>query len=358
MPARACTGPRPGTSCAQLAELLAIAGLHQPRGQERVPRDPSARARLRRRSRCRRPVHHFLRQGRPDLRHRLQLHRDQLRRRRCRRARRSSTPPSTRWTSTRTCACALGAARRCQADAGGAASTSMRRRRGTEPARSGAGGARDRRGRASPGSSSGCRSSTSDDAPLNPYRVLWDLQHTVDVANTIITHDAGSPRDQLSPFWGATTPLSYHRLGQDHAARLRARPRHGRQARAARTSSASTSGATPRSASPAWTSRPRCASASRSSRSCSTTSRMAIELKVMPVSTEKYRSTDISGDYAALARAFGGYGERVDRARRDRAGDPARHRGDRARPAGAARVHHHEGGRGLAAGLRPASASI
>jgi acetolactate synthase-1/2/3 large subunit len=25
---------------------------------------------------------------------------------------------------------------------------------------------------------------------------------------------------------------------------------------------------------------------------------MAIELKVMPISTEKYRSTDISGDYA------------------------------------------------------------
>ena len=35
--------------------------------------------------------------------------------------------------------------------------------------------------------------------------------------------------------------------------------------------------------------------------------------KVMPVSTEKYRSTDISGDYAAMARAFGGYGERVTR---------------------------------------------
>ncbi len=38
---------------------------------------------------------------------------------------------------------------------------------------------------------------------------------------------------------------------------------------------------------------------------------MAIELKVMPVSTQKYRSTDISGDYAAMAHAFGGYGERV-----------------------------------------------
>jgi acetolactate synthase-1/2/3 large subunit len=38
---------------------------------------------------------------------------------------------------------------------------------------------------------------------------------------------------------------------------------------------------------------------------------MAMELPVMPISTEKYRSTDISGDYAAMARAFGGYGERV-----------------------------------------------
>jgi thiamine pyrophosphate-dependent acetolactate synthase large subunit-like protein len=33
----------------------------------------------------------------------------------------------------------------------------------------------------------------------------------------------------------------------------------------------------------------------------------------MPISTEKYHSTDISGDYAAMARAFGGYGERITR---------------------------------------------
>src|SRR5262249_35699025 len=50
---------------------------------------------------------------------------------------------------------------------------------------------------------------TSDEVPLSPYRVIWDLLHTVDVANTIITHDAGSPRDQLSPFWRPTAPLSY-----------------------------------------------------------------------------------------------------------------------------------------------------
>src|SRR5690606_18756543 len=51
-----------------------------------------------------------------------------------------------------------------------------------------------------------CRQESS---PLSPYRVLWDLQQTVDVANTIITHDAGSPRDQLVPFWKSISPHSY-----------------------------------------------------------------------------------------------------------------------------------------------------
>ena len=50
---------------------------------------------------------------------------------------------------------------------------------------------------------------TSNAEPLSPYRVLWDLQHAVDIANTIITHDAGSPRDQLSPFWKTRQPLTY-----------------------------------------------------------------------------------------------------------------------------------------------------
>ena len=38
---------------------------------------------------------------------------------------------------------------------------------------------------------------------------------------------------------------------------------------------------------------------------------MAIEIPIMQVATEKYRSTDISGNYADMAKAFGGYGERV-----------------------------------------------
>src|SRR5438034_6120171 len=50
---------------------------------------------------------------------------------------------------------------------------------------------------------------TSNAKPLSPYRVLWDLMHTVDVSRTIITHDAGSPRDQISPFWEPVAPLTY-----------------------------------------------------------------------------------------------------------------------------------------------------
>ena len=50
---------------------------------------------------------------------------------------------------------------------------------------------------------------TSDSKPLSPYRVIWDLMNIADVPNTIITHDAGSPRDELSPFWKSITPLSY-----------------------------------------------------------------------------------------------------------------------------------------------------
>jgi acetolactate synthase-1/2/3 large subunit len=38
---------------------------------------------------------------------------------------------------------------------------------------------------------------------------------------------------------------------------------------------------------------------------------MAMELKVMAISTQKYRTTDISGNYAELARSLGGYAERI-----------------------------------------------
>ena len=49
----------------------------------------------------------------------------------------------------------------------------------------------------------------SDEVPISPYRVISELAKAVDVANTIITHDSGYPREQLVPFWETVTPRGY-----------------------------------------------------------------------------------------------------------------------------------------------------
>ena len=54
----------------------------------------------------------------------------------------------------------------------------------------------------------------SDEMPLNQYRVIRDLMRTVDRDNAIITHDSGSPREQLLPFWETTAPGSYMGWGK------------------------------------------------------------------------------------------------------------------------------------------------
>ena len=48
-----------------------------------------------------------------------------------------------------------------------------------------------------------------DRQPISPYRVIWELDQTLDREQSIVTHDAGAPRDQLAPFYTATTPHSY-----------------------------------------------------------------------------------------------------------------------------------------------------
>ena len=50
---------------------------------------------------------------------------------------------------------------------------------------------------------------TSDEVPINPYRVVWDLQQALADRQVIVTHDAGNPRDQMTPFWVAREPNSY-----------------------------------------------------------------------------------------------------------------------------------------------------
>ena len=151
---------------------------------------------------------------------------------------------------------------------------------------------------------------TSNAAPISPYRVIWELKQRVDPENTVITHDAGSPRDQLSPFWESTRPLSYigwgkttqlgYGLGLAMGAKL-ARP----EALCINVWGDAAIGFTGMDFETAVRERIPILSILFNNFS------MAIELPIMQVATEKYRSTDISGHYADMAKAFGGYGERI-----------------------------------------------
>jgi len=154
---------------------------------------------------------------------------------------------------------------------------------------------------------------SSDSAPFSPYRVLRDLYDTVDVANTIVTHDAGSPRDQLVPFWKCTAPHSC--IGWGKSTQLGYGLGLAMGAKLACPDKLCIN---------VWGD----AAIGFTGTDLETAARddipilsillnneaMAIELPIMPVATEKYRATDITGDYAAFARSLGCHGERVTEA--------------------------------------------
>jgi acetolactate synthase-1/2/3 large subunit len=150
----------------------------------------------------------------------------------------------------------------------------------------------------------------NDAAPINPYRVIAELNRLVDKERTTITHDAGSPRDQITPFWESTAPLTYigwgkttqlgSGLGFAMGAKL-ARPDH----LCINVWGDAAIGFTGMDLETAARERIPILSILFNNFS------MAIEIPIMPVSQAKYGSTDISGNYADMARSFGCYGERI-----------------------------------------------
>ena len=151
---------------------------------------------------------------------------------------------------------------------------------------------------------------TNNEAPINPYRVLQELHRAVDLDNTVITHDAGSPRDQLSPFWESTTPLSY--IGWGKTTQLGYGLGLAMGAKVAQPEKTCINvwgdaaiGFTGMDFETAARERIPILSVLMNNFS------MAIEIPIMQVAQEKYGSTDITGHYADMARAFGGYGERI-----------------------------------------------
>jgi thiamine pyrophosphate-dependent acetolactate synthase large subunit-like protein len=152
---------------------------------------------------------------------------------------------------------------------------------------------------------------TSDQKPMTPYRVIHELNKLVDKQKVVITHDAGSPRDQLIPFWESVAPLSY--IGWGKTTQLGYGLALAMGAKLVKPDCLCINvwgdaaiGFTGMDFETAVRERIPILSILFNNFS------MAMELPIMPVSTEKYRSTDISGHYANMAIAFGGYGERVE----------------------------------------------
>ena len=49
----------------------------------------------------------------------------------------------------------------------------------------------------------------SAEAPINPYRVIAELNRVLDKSASVVTHDSGNPRDQTLTTYEATTPRGY-----------------------------------------------------------------------------------------------------------------------------------------------------
>jgi thiamine pyrophosphate-dependent acetolactate synthase large subunit-like protein len=152
----------------------------------------------------------------------------------------------------------------------------------------------------------------SNEEPINPYRVIWELMQTVDPMRTIVTHDSGCPRDQMVPFyeaiaphgymgWGKSTPLGSS-LGLMMGAKL-ARPEWlavNVMGDAAFGMVGMDFEAAVRNRIPILT-------------VLMNNGVMGGYTKKQPIASEFYGVNRLSGDYRKVGEALGGYAERVER---------------------------------------------
>ena len=50
---------------------------------------------------------------------------------------------------------------------------------------------------------------SSEESPINPYRVIWELNRLLDKSQSVVTHDSGNPRDQTLTTYEALAPRGY-----------------------------------------------------------------------------------------------------------------------------------------------------
>lgn len=152
---------------------------------------------------------------------------------------------------------------------------------------------------------------TSDETPINPYRVVWDLMQAVDRTQTIVTHDSGNPRDQTLPFYEAITPHGYIGWGKSTQLGYGLGLIMGAKMAAPEKLAINIMGD---------------AAFGMAGMDFETAARERMPIltimfnnsalggyeKHMPVATERFQTKFLSGDYAKVAEGLGGYSEKVE----------------------------------------------
>ncbi|MCZ6866492.1 MAG: thiamine pyrophosphate-dependent enzyme [Chloroflexi bacterium] len=135
--------------------------------------------------------------------------------------------------------------------------------------------------------------------------------HTVDRTQTIVTHDSGHPRDQTIPFYEAITPRGYLGWGNSSQLGYSLGLSMGAKLAAPEKMVVTIMGD---------------AAIGMAGMDIETGVRLQIPILIIvlnnhvlsgysrnyPVAAERFGFTNLYGDYADLARALGGYGERVE----------------------------------------------
>ena len=152
----------------------------------------------------------------------------------------------------------------------------------------------------------------SNEVPMTPYRVMAEFMRVVDPREAIVTHDSGSPRDQLLPFYRAVSPRGYLGWGKSHALGTGLGLAIGAKLAAPDKLCVNFMGdAAFGMTGLDFETAVRCGTPILTV--VLNNSSMAIEIPHLVVSHDKYGTRDIGGRYADMGRAMGGWSERVER---------------------------------------------
>ncbi len=150
----------------------------------------------------------------------------------------------------------------------------------------------------------------STQKPMTPYRVIHEFMNVTDPSQTIVTHDSGSPRDQIMPFYSSGGPGTYIGWGKSHGLGTGLGLNIGAKLAdpdkfvvnfmgdAAFGMTGLDFETAVRSNIPILT-------------VVLNNSTMAIETSHMATSHELYNTRDLGGDYSEMARSMGGWSEKV-----------------------------------------------